>query len=684
MIHSFQVKMWYMIMGILYPCVLCAQPEKWVVDDALDCSKPYSMTNSPVSTICNPQRISGVPGLSWEKNISYTVLQYDEVKVIKGIKCEKHESTFQFYCGTWSHAVWTEPPMLMRHVAVSQADCMDAYRRRSYRTEHGNIIPIPEGGHATVSYSYSKVGSVIHDMTSAWCKNGKTYENKQVHENLVVMIDAKFSVQEVEFEISPHFLKDLNSNGILPDQCRSDFYCVLPTETYVLFKQDAPECHLNLVRENIQFEQYRVLEGDKKSTFLVSHAHKLLFVDKGERNGYHESCFSKNIPIKITQLHDILLVHPKSVAGHPVPRVKGEGVNIDLEIKVAEAYVLFQGQVRLMNLLQGIDHRFCESDVKTLPLFQRSPFTPNHILRIHGELVQELHCKVTSVEIPLGRLFSVCYNALPVLQGVELKFLTPIDHILLTLEDVIEVPCKLAPKFVVNNSVVSASPRLSTLGLKLTDLTYKYHRSIDKWSAYGINYVAKFTDLAQSTGDTLYTDEEMSEYLELTHFDRKRKEVQSILTSAYCSGQACGGYKSTPGYYPLDFSPLKLTQSVSKYGDLLSPFTKIWEDLKVFLTYFTLYLFLEWIFRTIYAGIQCLQMVKYENFSKKDAVQISFNPGGQVTQTFRDLKKKRVKWADEQDVFTESDLDLEPELIRLADEVAAIRAVKRAKNEASV
>ena len=676
--------MWYVIFGLLFPQMICAQPEKWIIDDVLDCERPLSMTNAPISKICNPQQANTIPGLTWERNVTYSILQYDDNIVIKGIKCSKQESSFQFYCGRWSHAVWTEPPTLLRPVEVSRDECTEAYSRHIYMTEHGQTIPIPKGGYSTISYSYAKVGSVVHTMDSAWCENGKSFEKGLVHENLVVMIDAKFTIQEIEIQVAKGFLKDLSTNLILPEPCQGARYCVLPTETYILMGHVNRKCHLHVVRERLTFDQYSVLEGNKKSTFLVSNPHKLLFVEKGTRQGTHEACFPPNVSLISTQLPAILLVKSGLTAKHRIPKLHGEGVNLDLEVKVAEAYVLFKSQERLMNLLKGIDARFCETDVKTLPLYQRSPFTPHHLLRIHGELVQELKCKEVSVEIPLGQLFDVCYNALPVFYNGHLRFVTPIDHILLTEEDVIHVPCKLAPKFIVNSTVISATPRLSTeRGLKLTDLTYRYHRSIDNWSSYGLRHMNKFMEAIGGGDDTLYNEAEMKEYLELAHFDRKRQEVQSILTNAYCADQSCGSYHSTQGYFPLDISPLKVQNNLDVYQSMLHPVETFWTHIKTFLTWFTLYLFVEWLAKLIYAGVQCLQMVRFENFSKKDAVQISFNPGGQVTQTFRDLKRKRVKWEDEQDLFTEADLAIEPELNRLADEVAATRAARRAAKAAA-
>ena len=678
------------IFGILFiPCIVCFQPEKWVVNDALDCSKPLTITNAPLSKICNPNQAGTIPGLAWEKNVTLSILQYDEISVIKAVKCSKQVSTFEFYCGRWSHAVWVEPPKLFRHEKVNPDSCVTAYHRRMYRTEQGQDLPVPEGGFSTLSYSYVRVGDVLHDSESAWCNNGKTMEKGELHENLVVMVDVKFSIQEIELEVSRALIKDLSTSGVLPERCRGPQNCQLPTETYIKL-QMAQACHLYLVREGIQFEQYGVLEGTKKSTFLVSHPHRLFFVDRGNEKAYHGTCFPSKITLKTTQLHDMFLIQPKYLITSPLKRVQGENVNVDLEIKVAESYVLFTSQYRLMNLLRGVDHRFCMTDLKTLPLYQKSPFTPHHLLRINGELVQELKCREVSVEVPMGLVNGVdrCFNALPVHLDGRLKFMTPNDHILLDLEDVIEVPCRRTPKFVINSTVISSSPRMSTLDhLKLTDITYKYHRSIDTWSDYGLDFMNKFTDLSQPSDNTLYTQQEMAEYLELAHFDRKKQEVQSILTNAYCADRTCGKYQSSDEYFPLDFTPLKLSRPIDIYKRYLSPFESFYAHLKDFLTMFTLYLFIEWSLKTLYSLIQCVQMVHQDKFTKKDAMQISFNSGGQVINSFRELKRKKVTFEDECDMFTRADLEIEPELDRFADEVAELREIRacmRRPNEMDV
>ena len=130
--------------------------------------------------------------------------------------------------------------------------------------------------------------------------------------------------------------------------------------------------------------------------------------------------------------------------------------------------------------------------------------------------------------IPFGCLFSVCCNTLPGLQGVELKIFYPCRLYLLSLKDVFEIFYKRAPKFVVNSTMIVANPQVSTFGLKLTDLAYKYHRSVDKWSDYGLQFMTKLMELVQNNKDTLYMEEEMAIYIELTQFDQKDRRYKVL------------------------------------------------------------------------------------------------------------------------------------------------------------
>ena len=82
-------------------------PQK-VSFSALDCSHPKSITYGKLKDVCQPQG-SDKPGQTEE---TVTILQKDDNRVMKGVKCTLRKSTMDFFCGRWSHQKLLRPMTL--------------------------------------------------------------------------------------------------------------------------------------------------------------------------------------------------------------------------------------------------------------------------------------------------------------------------------------------------------------------------------------------------------------------------------------------------------------------------------------------------------------------------------------------------------------------------------------------
>ena len=623
--------------------LVCSRaPGTYPISNALDCESSSAIYHSPLRSVCNTKQKRKIAGLTKIGQRVYSIIQQDDVTMVKGLRCTKQVSTFEFYCGMYSHAIWVDTPTLLRNEEMTEGDCARMQLERLYINEKSEALRVPLGDSVVVEYSFIKAGTLFHDMSTAYCENGADYEKGFIHKNLVKMVDVKVTMEVIDVEIKKDVVKDLKYNTVLPSDCMTHLgNCILPTATYVIKRQVTRYCHLFWVRQDVEFEEYEIRRGASVSQILVSEELRLLFVRGELINGTWGTCFHEKTSMVQTQLKDIFLI----TAAPGLHRVMGESIHMDLEVKVAESYVLFKSQAELLHLVQVVDQRFCTTDVKTLPFQERSPFAPNHLIRVSGELISELSCKEVLVYADMEYRDEQCYNAIPVIHG-ETKtrqWILPGSRILITPQELVPVHCRYAPKIIVNDTVIGmGNKQLSILDIQLRNRTFQYHREIDTWSDFGLDYVNQFVNMMGGGDDNLYTKKEMDEFLDLVRFDRMGREVTNIVTNAYCAEQQCTHYGKNSGFLDLDLSPLiNPAKQLDPYKVLISPVQEYIDRFRDFLAMFTFYLFVEWVVRKIWALWYFLIMVYQGEFSRKDALLISFNPGGQLIQSFREHRRRK-------------------------------------------
>ena len=240
-----------------------------------------------------------------------------------------------------------------------------------------------------------------------------------------------------------------------------------------------------------------------------------------------------------------------------------------------------------------------------------------------------------------------CYNAIPVIHGEtkNREWILPGSRILIPPQELVLVHCRYAPKIIVNGTVVGMGNRqLGILDIQLSNRTFKYHREIDTWSDFGSDYVNQFANMLGGGDDNLYTQKEMDEFLDVVRLDRMAREVTNIVTNAYCVEQQCTHYGKNSGFLDLDLSNLTdPTKKLDPYKVLISPVQVYIDSFRDFLAVFTFYLFIEWVARKIWALWLFLHMVYHGEFSRKDALLISFNPGGQLIQSLENIDAGRER-----------------------------------------
>ena len=150
-----------------------AETPQQVSFSALDCSHPKSITYGKLKDVCQPQG-SVKPGQTEE---TVTILQKDDNRVMKGVKCTLRKSSMDFFCGRWSHQKLLRPMTLDEAHHVPLETCRTAYMHGAYQKEDGSSIPVVIN--KPVQYRYLSHGHITHTASNVFCEGTTLTVNGQ-------------------------------------------------------------------------------------------------------------------------------------------------------------------------------------------------------------------------------------------------------------------------------------------------------------------------------------------------------------------------------------------------------------------------------------------------------------------------------------------------------------------------
>ena len=98
---------------------------------------------------------------------------------------------------------------------------------------------------------------------------------------------------------------------------------------------------------------------------------------------------------------------------HGLEKVQAESVDLELELKTSEEYLLYRMEQQFYNRFQEVGQKLCNINSANLQLLERSPFHKNALIRIRGQICQELSCTEVVVTVAEGeRRSEDCYDSL--------------------------------------------------------------------------------------------------------------------------------------------------------------------------------------------------------------------------------------------------------------------------------
>ena len=236
-----------------------------------------------------------------------------------------------------------------------------------------------------------------------------------------------------------------------------------------------------------------------------------------------------------------------------LPQLSGELVDLSLELRMTETYEREHLESRLRNLTSEIAGELCTLARGSWQQEMLSPFHPHALLRVRGEILQELICRPVPVILREGdSLEDTCWqDALPVLRGGEHLLLEANTRILVEPSNVRRTPCDTLnlPIFHIGGKFLIADPVVRVVAVNLRKINI-FDSDLEE------NH---FDSVNAFTEPLLYTRGELQAFRDLIAHKAARKAVTHSFAREYCGRSgACGDYVPPSGYMSFD----KLLSSV--------------------------------------------------------------------------------------------------------------------------
>lgn len=579
---------------------------------ALDCRHPIHQRTTPLSEACSTPDPAKRED-SEKDTKDYVVIQRTSGHSRKAVRCQKLISEMREVCGNYGHSKLLTPPTILAPDTLTEEECQILVTNRLFQDEKRVMHAV-----STDDYRYTSIthGSLHYTTNDVRCTGGGAIEiNGRVMEDVVVLRETLLQIRHVTVTVDNDRIEDETTGELLPPACASETTCSVGKAVYV-FSEAANPCMFSRIRVD-EFNVYQTEKNGQIQNWARQDTHHLLFQlqEKVPAPATCQDIFAYSYP---TQYQEIHLVEAQSVTDlEQIRTVEGYQVNLELEERTVDAYERHVLESELMNATRNMAKQLCllARDSWTNELI--SPFNPRALLRVRGEILQELLCREVEVTAVEGdHIEEKCFHqALPVLKGGEHLLLRANTRLLVEPSALEETPCTRlsAPLFVVGTSILTADPEVRSVTLTMSQISLSALHPLS-------------VDLQTSAFDDalLYTRAEMTSYLSLIHHKSAVHTITHALAREFCGRSgSCGSYSPTSGLLGFE----SLVNDLNPVGWFEEGLSKIRE----FGAYCSV-IVVGYLVLSIMQGIFNFGRFCWHGYAFRDALQLALNPADLVAR----------------------------------------------------
>ena len=360
----------------------------------------------------------------------------------------------------------------------------------------------------------------------------------------------EISMTEVDILENNNKLTDLQNNLEMDKRCLDNMKCIIGTHTYLLLDQPT-KCKWGKI-QTMQLTPIQLIKKGILNNYYVNREHRIILRKINQKT--LEEC---QVTATTTDYPEIMLIEGNQdklseitdMTMHP------ESFDLDLELRISEEYLHYEMK-GLQEQVTDLQHHLCSISAENLQYMQRSPLHKDALIRVRGDIIQEMKCQTVEVTNSIGyKRGEKCYqDHLLVYPNEEPVYL---DTSKLVVEkpmlDSINCDELFPPVFhTKDGTMIQAVPQIEKINIKLS-------------KPEGIGFHIGKMEHYEVTDSLLYTAKELQAYRELFHSQKSRKAIMYAITSRYCSTpKACGNYQpSEEGNFDLSY----LSEEAMKFMD---------------------------------------------------------------------------------------------------------------------
>ena len=511
--------------------------------EALDCRHPSKITTGKLGTMCN-----SVPSPITNDTTTRTlILQNSDTFIVKAYRCELRYSEFNYICGFLSHTKLYQPPNILQPQIIKTESCEEMAAKGMFTKEDGTLINIKQN--QQINYSFIRHGTLYYSHQNVACEGATMSIQGEEVSGLVDMIAAEVSFKEISIEHTLGKSIDLDLNIELPHTCSLGNSCQVGPTAYVI-SNPVNRCPLSLVR-TLQMTPLKLAGINGPKDALINYDHKILLT-KERKEVAPRGClpvfgyWATEYPdIKIVTVSaEVSLAEISNMQRNLDPSL----LNIEVEMKITDAFLAHYFQQLIMSKLGHLAKKICTMNRSNLPFTELSPFHPNSLLRVRGDIVQELRCTNLTAVARLGdKRSDKCHSdSIPAWINNQPIRIQARTHLVLEDDPLDMVPCQASymPLFLAadKNTILMANPEVQVVKLTIHHLDEDYlHLLGDSTNPEHLEF----------GNDLLYTQDEIHQFNNLIHFQRTKQRVLNALITDYCEGNTeCGSYQPPAGTSP--------------------------------------------------------------------------------------------------------------------------------------
>ena len=375
-----------------------------------DCEQPTHTQDIGIRDSCRNQGL-------YQRVLPHklAILQKNEVRMVEGYSCTRISSTFDLFCGAFSHEKFAAIPRIKIKETVPHGQCKAMIMRQRIVSAQG-VTTTLELDAETILYS-TPIGEFGEHNHNIECEGQKVKINGRVIEEIVEMRQVKIGLRREKLKWKGDQGESQAYHEKLPRRCKIfDLNCETPDKTFIWEKP----------RQSCLLEKVRDTEGIMEGNVFIDERNLIRLEVRQPYTASFLGC--PELEVYKTNYPNLFVVNPDDI-DTPLATLTETGLDIEEYVNAQDDFLAYELERRIGQMAQNRRTSECFQEIQhglhqdqIIKIGKQSGLFG----RMKGEALSLLNCK--EVKITPVEQDDHCYYELPVHYKDQTYFLEPITR----------------------------------------------------------------------------------------------------------------------------------------------------------------------------------------------------------------------------------------------------------------